>query len=296
MKIRFGTRSSKLALVQTEKVIEMITACRSDIETQIVKIRTLGDSITNLPLFKVGGQGLFVKEIERALLQNEIDLAVHSLKDLPHSSPDELAVGAVGLPCSPCDVLISRNGTTLQAMPTGSLIGTSSLRRRAQLIRIRSDLRFADLRGNLDTRLKKLDAGEVDAIVLAAAGLQRLGLDTRISEVFPVETLIPAACQGLIGVQCRECDLDKLKDILKCINDQKAEARSIAERSFLKTVQGGCQTPMGVHAQITGSEMIVTAFISDSEGVSYKSCTEKDRVEKACELGARVAANILSRS
>ncbi|HQG30003.1 MAG TPA: hydroxymethylbilane synthase, partial [Candidatus Ozemobacteraceae bacterium] len=241
LSIRLGTRGSKLALWQTRHVAKLLRDRYPDITIEEVLIKTLGDRVTDLPLFKVGGQGLFVAEIERALQERRIDVAVHSLKDLPHAEAEGLCLAAVTAREDGRDALLSKNALTLSKLPAGAKIGTSSLRRRAQLARLRPDLVFADCRGNLDTRLRKLDEGEFDAIVLAAAGLRRLGWADRIVETFPPETLIPAAGQGMLGIQCRTEDHDLIRLLADILEDPHARACATSERAFLHRLQGGCQ-------------------------------------------------------
>ncbi|MBF0501325.1 MAG: hydroxymethylbilane synthase [Candidatus Riflebacteria bacterium] len=303
MKLRLATRGSKLALTQTRAVVAILCKANPHLEFEEVIIKTLGDRVTDVPLFKVGGQGLFIKEIEEALLDGRADLAVHSLKDMPHKLGDGLALAAVSAREDPRDVLVTRDGRGFDALSKGSRIGTSSLRRRAQLHSLRSDLVFSDLRGNLDTRLRKLDEGEIDAIVLAAAGLRRLGLAARISEPFPVVRMTPAACQGLLGIECREKDLGKLTPILAVIEDAAGRASAIAERAFLARLQGGCQVPLAVHARHAANDLIVDGFLGDPDGSERLRAekrgpvTEADRlgIDCALELIAQGAEAILSR-
>ncbi|MFZ5951592.1 MAG: hydroxymethylbilane synthase, partial [Candidatus Rifleibacteriota bacterium] len=266
MKIKVGTRGSKLALHQTRQVIDLIKKQQPDCEIEEVIIKTLGDQVTGLPLFKVGGQGLFIKEIEQALLDQKIDLAVHSLKDVPHQVADGLELAAFGLPKDARDCFLSRDFPNLASLPAGSIVGTSSLRRRSQLARIRPDIVFSDFRGNLDTRLKKLEEGEVDAIILAAAGLLRFDQAEKIGEYFPVSVLTPPAGQGLIAVECRAEDSKRLIPLLQKFACLDSRQRALCERAFLRKIQGGCQTPMAAHAIIDGDLMTIHSYIGLPDG------------------------------
>ncbi len=291
--LRIGTRGSRLALVQARHIQSLLQNKFPDVQIQEVIIRTLGDKVTNLPLFQVGGQGLFIREIERALQNHEIDLAVHSLKDMPHALGADLCLAAVTAREDPRDVLISRTGCLLPHLPENACIGTSSLRRQAQLLALRPDLKFIALRGNLDTRLKKLEAGEVDAIVLAAAGLERLGLSAHITHRFSLDELTPAAGQGALGIQCRAVDLESLRPFLTVLNDEAAQTAASAERAFLATVQGGCQVPLGVHASLDGSSVFIRACIGDPHGSRVVRSTIAGPVEQAAELGRAIADTLL---
>ncbi|HOY66700.1 MAG TPA: hydroxymethylbilane synthase [Candidatus Ozemobacteraceae bacterium] len=295
-RLRFGTRGSKLALWQTRHVVGLLGTRRPEIAVDEVLISTLGDRVTDVPLFRVGGQGLFVAEIERALQERRIDVAVHSLKDLPHAMAEGLCLAAVTTREDARDVLVSRNGTTLADLPAGARIGTSSLRRRAQLMRLRPDLAFVDCRGNLDTRLRKLDAGEFDAIVLAAAGLRRLGWADRITEWFDPPALIPAAGQGMLGIQCRSDDLALIELLEDTLDDPLASHCAAAERGFLHRLQGGCQTPMGVHATHADDETLrLTAFVALPDGSKYLKTDLSGPANYAADLGCLAAEDLLEK-
>lgn len=294
LKIRLGTRGSKLALWQTRHVAELLRGRYPKIQIEEVLIKTLGDRVTDLPLFKVGGQGLFVAEIERALQERRIDVAVHSLKDLPHQEAEGLCLAAVTAREDGRDALLSRSGLSLEKLSAGSKIGTSSLRRRAQLARLRPDLTFTDCRGNLDTRLRKLDEGEFDAIVLASAGLRRLGWADRIVESFPPETLIPAAGQGMLGIQCRSDDHELVRFLVETLEEPCARACATAERAFLHRLQGGCQTPMGIYAELSNDALLkLTAFAASPDGVAYCRAELSGPVSDAAHLGRTIAETLL---
>ncbi|UVI28132.1 hydroxymethylbilane synthase [Paenibacillus spongiae] len=246
-----GTRQSALALTQTGQVIDQLKALCSEhnlpYDFEIRKIVTKGDRILDVMLSKVGGKGLFVKEIEEALLNKEIDLAVHSMKDMPYSLPDGLMNGATPKRVDPRDCLITKEGVTFDQLPQGALVGTSSLRRSCQLKHVRPDLRMESIRGNIDTRIRKLESEGFDAVVLASAGLYRMGWEERISSYVPVDICVPAVGQGALGIECRVDD-SGVRELLQWINDPETAFTVEAERSFLGALNGGCQIPIGAHA------------------------------------------------
>jgi hydroxymethylbilane synthase len=298
MKVKFGTRGSKLALLQTRTVIDEIKKNHS-IQAEEVIIKTLGDKVTDVPLFKVGGQGLFIKEIENALLNEKIDIAVHSLKDVPHKIADGLTMLAYCLPEDPRDAFLSINYNSLSDLPTGAKVGTSSLRRRAQLSILRPDLAFTDFRGNLDTRLAKLEEGAVDAIILASAGLNRSGLQEKIKAHFPIGIMTPPAGQGIVALECREKDKEKLLPIVTQIICKNSQIRAKAERAFLAKLQGGCQTPMAVFAAVKNETIMLETFIGEPDGANsmrktfYGNSNEPEQLgniaaEELIKLGAKI--------
>lgn len=250
-----GTRQSSLALTQTGQVIDELKRISEqyglDYTFEIRKIVTKGDRILDVTLSKVGGKGLFVKEIEQALLDGDIDLAVHSMKDMPYEQPSGLINGATPKRVSPLDCLIMRKGSGLADLPEGARVGTSSLRRSCQLKNARPDLQVESIRGNIDSRIRKLETEGLDAIVLAAAGMERMGWGERISALVPADVCVPAVGQGALGIECREND-DEIRYLLSLLNDHDTEIAVRAERSFLGTLQGGCQVPIGAHAVIVG--------------------------------------------
>lgn len=294
MKIRYGTRGSKLALHQTRQVIATARSCAGDIEFEEIVIKTLGDQVTGLPLFKVGGQGLFIKEIEQALLEKRIDVAVHSLKDVPHAMSEGLTLLAVGGCQDPRDCFLSKKYDSFASMPAGAVIGTSSLRRRSQLSVLRNDLVFSDFRGNLDTRLQKLADGEVDAIILAAAGLMRFEWHDQIQQFFSIEELTPPAGQGLLAVQCRIEDVETLKQVFAGFADKKAQVRADAERAFLAKLQGGCQTPMAVHAVVESEMITLHSFAGTPDGTKILRRVHTGNTSAAAQLGTTAAEDMLS--
>jgi hydroxymethylbilane synthase len=258
-KIVIGTRGSKLALYQAEFIRSELKRLYPDLEIELSKIKTTGDKILDVPLAKVGGKGLFVKEIEDALLKNEVDIAVHSMKDVPTEFPDGLHLAVICKREDPRDAFVSkiRNSKfeirNFKALPSGAKVGTSSLRRSCQLLHIRPDLKILQLRGNLDTRIRKLDEGQFNAIILAAAGVKRLGLENRITEILPVNISLPAIGQGAIGVECRVND-EAVNNLIAPLNHPETSLCVRAERAFLKRLEGGCQVPIAAYARIVGQK------------------------------------------
>lgn len=248
-----GTRQSALAVTQTGQVIEQLKALcalhKLKLDFEIRKIVTKGDRILDVTLSKVGGKGLFVKEIEQALLDGEIDMAVHSMKDMPYELPEGLMNGAVPRRVDPRDCLVTKGGISFEELPQGARIGTSSLRRSSQLKFARPDLQMESIRGNIDSRIRKLESEGLDAIVLAAAGLHRMGWEEKISAYLPPELSVPAVGQGALGVECRVND-DEVRRLLSLFNDPHTTLTVAAERSFLGELNGGCQIPIGAYAAI----------------------------------------------
>ena len=265
--VRIASRGSQLALWQTRAVEEAIRAASPGIEVEIRVIRTTGDNVLDVPLAKIGDKGLFTKELDVALLSGEADLAVHSLKDVPTRVPDGLEIVAVGRREDPRDVLIVPPGRTgdLASLPAGARVGTSSLRRRAQLGALRPDLEVIDLRGNLNTRLAKLDRGEYDAIVLAAAGVLRLGWEDRIAAYLDPAEWLPAVGQGALGVVCRAGD-ERIRALLGDFHDPMSQACTAAERAFLARLEGGCQIPIGALAVLDDEGLTLHGLVADVEG------------------------------
>lgn len=258
---------------------------------------TKGDVILDVTLSKVGGKGLFVKEIEQSLLDRRIDLAVHSMKDVPSELQDGLVIGAVPKRVDPRDVLISRDGRTLDELPEGALVGTSSLRRAAQLRAYRPDLRIESIRGNIDTRLRKLQEGNFDAIVLAAAGLERVNWQGTVSQYLPVEISLPAVGQGALAIECRADD-DELLELLAGLDDPETRLTVEAERAFLRRLQGGCQVPLGAYAVLAGTapdggaEIRLTGFVGSPDGRRLYKHSQTGSDPEA--LGRAVAERLLS--
>ncbi len=264
-KIVVGTRGSKLALWQAEHVAGRLRRRYPDAAVSLKHILTTGDKILDVPLAKIGGKGLFTKELEKELLAGGIDLAVHSLKDMPTALPPGLVLAAVTERVDPGDALISPKYGTLANLPRGARVGTSSLRRKAQLLAARPDLAIADLRGNLDTRLAKLASRELDAIVLAVAGLARLGWQDRITEVLPRDICLPAVGQGALAIEARAGD-ERVLGLLAFLHHEETAAAVTAERAFLHEVEGGCQVPIGVFGRIEGAALVLDAVILSGDG------------------------------
>ena len=283
--LRIGTRGSQLALWQARFIKSEINSLFPDIQIKIEVIKTEGDKLVNSPLFEIGGKGVFVKDIEEALLNNKIDLAVHSLKDMPSVLPGGLIISAVTKRKHAADALVSRNNIQLEELKPGSRVGTGSLRRKAQLLYHYPWLEIVPIRGNVETRLDKLDSENLDAIILAVAGLQRMGFGDRISQIIDTEILIPAPGQGIIAVESREED-ENTNNILSGLSDLNSKYESLLERSFLKSLGGDCNIPAGCYAKVEGKSISSTAFISDESGNNM--FTEKiiGKVSESENLGA----------
>jgi hydroxymethylbilane synthase len=324
-KVSIGTRASKLALWQAEWVKSELEKLYPDLQIELKKIKTTGDKVLDVPLAKVGGKGLFVKEIEEALLKNGVDIAVHSMKDVPTEFPDGLHLTVICKREDPRDAFISkirnpRLSKSPEAMkfeirkfielPHGATIGTSSLRRSCQLLNIRPDLEVLQLRGNLDTRIRKLDEGQFDAIILAAAGVKRLGLEKRITEMLPVDTSMPAIGQGAIGIECRVDD-DFINKLLEPLDHPETSVCVRAERAFLKRLEGGCQVPIAAHARIISQKsevrsqksriknnqslLVMDGLVGSISGDRIIKGHIEGNPEKAESLGITLAEDILSR-
>lgn len=290
--IRIGTRGSMLALQQSGMMKAALEKLRPDISVELQIIKTTGDKITDVPLAKVGGKGLFVKEIEDALLDGSVDLAVHSMKDVPAVLPEGLQIGAVPEREDPRDALIIRRGKDIGDLPNGAVIGTSSLRRSAQILKLRPDFEVRMLRGNLETRLRKLDEGQYDAIILAAAGLRRMGWQDRITMFLDPEQFVPAIGQGALGIETRIGD-EKIAKILEPLNHPQSASAVRAERSLLKELEGGCQVPIGGHARLSGDTIELVGIVASLDGREVFQSHLSARVSDAVELGKRVAAELL---
>ncbi|MEJ7622348.1 MAG: hydroxymethylbilane synthase [Aquificaceae bacterium] len=286
--LRIGTRKSKLALWQANYVKERLESRGYSVE--LVLITTTGDKILDAPLAKIGGKGLFVKEIEEALLRGDIDLAVHSLKDVPMVLPEGLILGAITEREEPFDVLISRDGRGLHELPEGAKVGTSSLRRQVQIKRKRPDLRVETLRGNVDTRLRKLEEGLYDAIVLAYAGVKRMGFEERVSQV--LEDFIPAVGQGSLAIEIRQED-KRVYEAIAFLDHRESRIRAECERAFLRELQGGCQVPIGAYAWLEGEKLKLKAFISDLEGKRFLEGVEEGDPHQAEQIGKKLARRLL---
>jgi len=292
--LKIGTRGSQLALFQANWVKDELARAHPDLHAVLIKIKTTGDKIQDAPLAKIGGKGLFVKEIEEALLQKRIDLAVHSIKDVPTEFPKGLHLSVITKREDPRDVLISRDGKRLKDLPQNAKIGTSSLRRQAQLLHFRSDVDLVPLRGNLDTRLKKLKTMNLDAIILAFAGVKRLGFDGRITEIIPPEISLPAVGQGALGIETRADD-HAVEDQIRFLNDRDSFIAITAERAFLQKLEGGCQVPIAAFARIDGTTLHVDGLVGTIDGKRLIRHHVEGPIEKAESLGVELAAILLGK-
>ena len=291
-KIKIGSRGSPLALWQANWIKDQLESQNPDIAVEIVIIKTSGDKIQDIPLAKVGGKGLFVKEIEEALLKKDVDFAVHSMKDMPIKFPFALCIASVTKRENPFDALISRNNIKLNDLPKGAKIGTGSLRRASQLLHYRPDLNLIPLRGNVETRIKKLETEGLDAIILAAAGLIRLGWDDKISEIISPEILLPAMGQGAVGIEARKHDVDN-QILLADMDDENTHLALDAERAVVTQLEGGCNVPIGAFATIEGNEMTLRGLVASLDGKTlYKKELKGDKVN-AVALGNEMGNALL---
>jgi len=291
--LRIGTRGSNLALQQSEWVKAQLEARYPDIGVELVKIKTTGDKILDSPLSKIGGKGLFVKEIEDALLERRVDLAVHSMKDVPAQLPDSLYLSTYPEREDPSDALISVDGLPLDRLPPNAKVGTSSLRRGAQLLHMRPDLQLAPLRGNVDTRLRKVESGELHAVILACAGLKRLGLADRITQVIPRDQVLPAVGQGALGLEIRRDDAG-LAELLGFLDHGPTRMTVSAERAFLKELEGGCQVPIAGFARLDRDRLSFKGMVAELDGTRlFREETDgpKDQAEA---IGIACARNLLA--
>jgi hydroxymethylbilane synthase len=290
--IKIGTRGSKLALWQANWVRSEIEKKHPELKVELERIKTTGDKITDVPLAQVGGKGLFVKEIEEALLSRRIDLAVHSMKDVPTELPPGLHLRAITQREDPRDAVISRTGAKLLDLPTGARVGTSSLRRQAQLLNLRPDFELLSLRGNLDTRIRKLEEGQFDCIILAAAGIKRLGWEDKITEVISPEVMIPAIGQGALGIETR-VDNDYANSLVAFFDHPETSVCVRAERAFLKRLEGGCQVPIAAHGTVDKEALKLTALVAETDGKTVIKDSIEGRSDRAEELGTVLAERLL---
>lgn len=288
-----GTRQSLLALWQSNHIADRIRKQYPNCNVTLKKIVTKGDRILDVPLAKIGGKGLFTKELETALFDGEIDLAVHSLKDMPTQLPPGLVLTAITERANAGDAFVSNKYNRIEDLPQGATIGTSSLRRRAQILAVRPDLKIIDLRGNVDTRIKKLDEGNMEGIILAAAGLQRLGYGDRIKEIIPKEYCLPAVGQGALAIETRADD-EVVRDMLSFLNDEPTKQATDAERAFLGLVEGGCQVPIGVYAEVTGENINIEAIIASLDGKTILRDTIKGSAQESVSLGKSLGNRMLN--
>jgi hydroxymethylbilane synthase len=291
-KLIIGSRGSRLALAQAEGVKQQLVQAHPDVIVDIKIIKTQGDLFTSSPLYQLGGKGLFTKEIEEALLRHEVDLAVHSLKDLPTQLPEGLSLGAVSQREDPRDAFISNHFSRLEDLPSGARVGTSSLRRQSQLLALWPDLNILDLRGNLDTRLRKLDENQYDAIILACAGLVRLRMTDRIRQAIPVEVICPAVSQAALGIEIRSRDA-ATRELIQCIHDPETEMVVLAERSLLMNLGGGCHVPIAGHAWMEEGQLNLRGVVASPDGKRVLLESGQSPPKQAERLGAELAQRLL---
>ena len=289
--LRIATRKSPLAIWQAEEVQRHLKTAGAD--SELVRMSTRGDEILDQPLAKIGGKGLFIKELERGMLAGEADIAAHSMKDLPSVFPDGLHLGAIMSRENPTDAFVSNKYDNLGALPDGAVVGTCSLRRRCQLLAKYPHLKIADLRGNVNTRLAKLDAGEFDAIILASAGLIRLQLKDRIRSEIDMDIMLPACAQGAVGVECKTDDIETNK-LLETLHDAETAARIHCERSLNATLGGSCQTPIAAYAELKGDTLHLRARVGTPDGKLLLIAEDQDSRSNAVALGERVGQQLLA--
>ena len=292
--VRIATRKSKLALWQAEHIQQRLEELHSDLTVELVPMSTKGDVILDTPLAKIGGKGLFVKELEVAMLEGRADIAVHSMKDLPVEFPDGLELHTICEREDPRDAFVSGKYNNLDEMPEGAVVGTCSLRRRCQVMEQFPHLIIKDLRGNVQTRLRKLDDGEFDAIILAASGLIRLELGDRITSFIPVEQSLPANGQGALGIECRSDD-DAMKQLLQPLQCQKTRIRVLAERAMNRRLEGGCQVPIGAYAELKGDSVYLRGLVGDPDGQQVLRDEIEGPANDAEALGTELAERLLKK-
>jgi hydroxymethylbilane synthase len=291
--IRIATRKSALALWQAEYVKAALLNAHKNLQVELVPMSTQGDKILDTPLAKIGGKGLFIKELEVAMTEDRADIAVHSMKDVPVAFPDGFGLHAICERENPYDAFVSNHFNSLQKLPLNAVVGTSSLRRQCQLRKARPDLVIKDLRGNVNTRLAKLDAGEYDAIILAAAGLIRLGMQQRIQTVIPAELSLPAVGQGAVGIECRNDDADLIA-LLAPLNHIETSIRVRAERAMNAKLNGGCQVPIGSFAELDGQYITLRGLVGSVDGKVMLHAKHSDSLKNAEQLGEHVAELLLA--
>jgi hydroxymethylbilane synthase len=290
--LRIATRKSQLALWQAEHVAALLRAAHAGLEVTLVPVVTQGDRIQDRSLAAIGGKGLFIKELEVALEERRADIAVHSMKDMPGDLPDGLMIAAVLERADARDALVAKEITRLDALPRAARVGTSSLRRQAQLLAARPDLRIEALRGNVDTRLRRLDSGEMSAIVLACAGLIRLGLAARITAPLDPKVCLPAVSQGVIGIECRGADVRTLA-LVRVLNHVPTRIAMDSERAFAQRLGGSCQSPVAAHATLEGRHLMLDGLVAEPDGSRLLRDTLSGSVDEPAALGRELAERIL---
>ena len=292
--IKIGTRGSQLALYQAEKVKTTLENLFPELQVELKIIKTKGDKILDVALSKIGDKGLFTKEIENALLDRTVDLAVHSLKDLPTTLPEGLKLGAVLERGEFRDALVSKNGKKLSELAAGDVVATSSLRRQAGLMKMNNQLVIKDIRGNVNSRLQKMEDGYCDAMIMAAAGLQRLGLERYITEIIDPEIIVPAVSQGAIAIETRLDDLE-IDLLMQKINHDETWNAIIAERAFLAHLQGGCQVPLGCFSKIENERLTLSGFVASVDGTKFINETISGAINQGAILGVEMAEKMLEK-
>ncbi len=293
--LRVGTRRSMLAKAQTQWVIDRIFHIHPQLKIEVLEVVTTGDKVLDTSLTLMPGKGVFVKEIEEKLLDGEIDLAVHSMKDLPTESVPGLTIKALPERIDPRDVLVTRLNKNLEEMPEGAKIGTGSLRRKAQLLKVRPDFDVIDIRGNIDTRLKKAETDDYDGLILAAAGLARLKWQDRIHQFLSCELMIPAVGQGALGIEIRQDD-EEAGNLIAPLNDHETEIAVKAERLFLEHLGGGCQTPMAAFCRVRSGKVVLQGFSANEHGKDFHRDQLEGTLEEAMDLASRLAESLLEKS
>ena len=292
-KLTIGTRQSALALWQAEHIAALLQEKYPECEIALKRVLTKGDKILDVSLSKIGGKGLFTKEIEQDLLAGEVDLAVHSLKDMPTELPEGLILACITKREHEGDAFVSNNYRSLAELPLGATVGTSSLRRKAQLLAARPDLQIVDLRGNVQTRLARLDEGKMQAIILAVAGLRRLGLGDRIQEILPHAICLPAVGQGALAIEARANDSEVLQ-MLEFLNHPNPQAVNKTERAYLRLLEGGCQVPIGVYAEVCEQQILLRAVIASLDGQRVLKDCIQGAIDEAEQLGIKLGEQMLA--
>lgn len=292
-KIRIGTRGSPLALWQANWIKSELQSLHDGLAVEIITIKTSGDKIQDAPLAKIGGKGLFVKEIEEGLMRGEIDIAVHSMKDVPIELPEGLTIATITRRENPCDALISKDGKKLADLPKGAKVGTGSLRRTTQLLSYRPDLQIIPMRGNVETRIKKLTTDGLDAIILATAGLYRLGWKDKITEIIDPDILLPSVGQGAVGIEARQHDVDVLRLIIG-LDHETTHLALEAERAFLRVLGGGCQVPIAAHATLADDKLCLKALVGSPDGKQILKSEKSGLAQNAERIGDSLGRELLN--
>ena len=292
--LRIATRESALALWQANYVKDRLEAAHAELTVELVPMTTKGDQILDTPLAKVGGKGLFVKELEVAMLEGRADIAVHSMKDVPVEFPDGLMLHTICEREDPRDAFVSNTYEDFESLPAGAVVGTSSLRRQCQIKALRPDLEIRDLRGNVNTRLRKLDEGQYDAIILAAAGLIRLEMPERIKQYMPTEVLLPANGQGAVGIECRTDD-EQVKQYLAVLEHAETRARVLTERAMNRKLEGGCQVPIGAYSEVEGETIYLRGLVGAVDGSEIIRGNIEGHIDQGEALGQQLAQQLLDK-